>query len=271
MRTFILFVLFLFSSLCYAVSPLNAPANAFDHAIWNSLLNSHVHSSNKGITTSVDYQGVKANTSALVTYLRQLAKVDQKQFDSWPKNDQLAFLINAYNAGTVELIIRAYPNIASIKDLGGFLSSPWKKKFIPLLEHTRSLDDIEHTLIRGAYRYNDPRIHFAVNCASIGCPALRAEAYTGHRLSAQLQDQTKKFLSDPDRNRFEKQTLMVSSIFKWYKKDFEQGWQGFYSLEKFFAHYAGSLSLSAETKQKLENGEIDIIYLDYDWRLNDKQ
>ena len=92
-------------------------------------------------------------------------------------------MINAYNAWTVEFILTKYPDLDSIKDLGSFFNSPWDKEFIPLLGKTVSLNDIEHGLIRGSDRYNDPRIHFAVNCASIGCPALREEAYTGDKLN----------------------------------------------------------------------------------------
>lgn len=118
-----------------------------------------------------------------------MSRVDQLEFDQWSTRQQLAFLINAYNAWTVELILEKWPDIDSIKDLGGIFSSPWRKEFISLLGEKRSLDNIEHDLIRGSGRYQDPRIHFAVNCASIGCPALRAEAYTGAKINQQLDQQ----------------------------------------------------------------------------------
>ncbi|MBV1959344.1 MAG: DUF547 domain-containing protein, partial [Pseudomonadales bacterium] len=143
--------------------------------------------------------------------------------------------------------------------------------FIKLLGKTRSLDEIEHQLIRGSGRYNDPRIHFAVNCASIGCPALRAEAYVGDRIDQQLQDQTKQFLSDPSRNRFKNERLEVSAIFKWYREDFEKGWLGFHSLEGFFAAYDVDLGLTEQHTAVLKAGNIDIEFLDYDWRLNDAE
>ena len=157
------------------------------HEGWNTLLNNHVVAINHGHSTEVDYAAIKAKHSELKTYLDSLSAVTQNEFDTWEKPKQLAFLINAYNAFTVELILTKYPNLKSIKDLGSFFSSPWSKEFVPLLGKTRSLDDIEHGLIRGSGKYNDPRIHFAVNCASIGCPALREEAYTADTLDAQLK------------------------------------------------------------------------------------
>jgi len=148
------------------------------HDNWNSLLNKHLISMNNGGTTEVDYAAFKHDQIKLQNYLEQLGKISRSEFDAWSKSKQLAFLINAYNAWTIELILTEYPDLKSIKDLGTLFKSPWDKEFIPLLGKTISLNDIEHGLIRGSDRYNEPRIHFAVNCASIGCPALRNEAYT---------------------------------------------------------------------------------------------
>jgi hypothetical protein len=162
----------------------------------------------------------------------------------------------------VELILTGYPDIESIKDLGSLFQSPWKKRFIPLLGETRTLDDIEHILIRGSGRYVEPRIHFAVNCASIGCPALRPEAYVAARLDDQVEEATRNFLADRTRNRLEDDTLYVSSIFKWYREDFEKGWRGATTLNGFIALYQQPLALG-------ENADkLDIEFLDYDWRLN---
>ena len=119
---------------------------------------------------------------------------------------------------------------------------------MPLLGKTRSLDDIEHGLIRGSGKYNDPRIHFAVNCASIGCPALREEAYTATDLESQLQEQTVRFMSDMTRNIAQDNTLSVSSIFKWYGDDFEQGFKGAYTLQQFFMQYPNLESRKVQTK-----------------------
>lgn len=247
-------------------------AHAFDHAPWDGLLKRHVSSTSDGQSTQVDYVGFKLERGALKQYLASTSNVSRADFDAWSASEQLAFLINAYNAWTVELVLTGYPGIDSIKDLGSFFQSPWKKSFIPLLGERRSLDDIEHGLIRGSERYNDPRIHFAVNCASIGCPALRAEAYVGSRLDAQLDDATQRFLQDKSRNRVSDGRIKVSSIFKWYRQDFEQGWRGAHSLGAFLALYRAPLGLNATLAADLASGaaasKVGIDFLDYDWRLN---
>lgn len=248
---------------------LSAPAwSAVDHATWDGLLKTHVISLRGGQATQVDYAGMAKDHNQLKHYLTLTSSVTRLDFERWSQAEQLAFLINTYNAWTVELILTAYPKVESIKELGAFLQSPWKKRFIPLLGEIRSLDDIEHGLIRGSGRYNDPRIHFALNCASIGCPALRAEAFVTPRLEVQLEDATKTFLSDKNRNRIEVEGFKVSSIFKWYRKDFEQGWRGVYSLPHFFALYRQSFGLDNKTAHQLASGNVAIEFLDYDWRLN---
>ena len=243
---------------------------SFDHAPWDSLLKSHVQLQEGGKSTVVDYQAMMRDRQTLKQYLDSLAAVSEQQFNQWSKQDQLAFLINAYNAWTVELILTAWPEIQSIKELGSWLSSPWNKEFISLLSKTHSLDDIEHDLIRGSGRYNDPRIHFAVNCASIGCPSLRSEAYVGNKLDQQLSQQTALFLSDRSRNYAEDTTIKLSSIFKWYREDFEKGWKGFNRLEDFLLAHAEVVGISTSFVEKLKKGSANIEFLDYDWRLNGK-
>lgn len=245
-----------------------AQAQELPVSVWDALLKKHVRPLRGGQATEVDYAGFAADRARLQTWLTATSKVTRVEFDRWSSPEQLAFLINAYNAWTIELVLTGYPRIQSIKDLGSFIQSPWKKSFIPLLGETRSLDDIEHGLIRGSGRYNEPRIHFAVNCASIGCPALRAQAYNAAQLEAQLEDATRQFLSDRTRNRFESGALKVSSIFKWYRKDFEQGWHNASSLGQFLALYSTSLGLSAEVASRAAAGQLDIEFLDYDWKLN---
>lgn len=243
-------------------------AQGLASASWEALLKKHVKVLRGGQASEVDYAGFLADHSALQSYLDSATRVTRPDFDSWSKPEQLAFLINAYNAWTVALVLSGYPGIKSIKDLGSFIQSPWKKRFIPLLGESRSLDDIEHGLIRGSGRYNDPRIHFAVNCASIGCPALRAEAYLADRLNFQLDDATQKFLSDRSRNRTESDVIKVSSIFKWYGSDFEKGWRGANTLGQFLALYSGALGLNVDTASQLSTSKRDIEFLEYDWRLN---
>lgn len=246
-----------------------SPAMAFDHQPWDALLKRHVVVIDGGQITQTDYAGMQGQRQDLQRYLQSIAEISQTAFDKWPSDKQLAFLINAYNAWTVELILTEYPDLHSIKDLGGFFSSPWKKAFIPLFGGEVSLDHIEHDLIRGSGHYHEPRIHFAVNCASIGCPALRNEAYTAELLDAQLQAQTQLFLQDRSRNRLDGNRLAVSEIFKWYREDFQQGWRGAESLAAFLGLYADALGLNSAQQSQLQQGDIAIKFLDYDWQLND--
>lgn len=242
------------------------------HDEWNTLLNRHVKPINSGHSSAIDYAATQQDRAILTRYLNQLSLITQAEFGAWDKASQLAFLINAYNAWTVELILTKYPDIDSIKELGGLFSSPWDKSFIPLLGKTRSLNDIEHTLIRGSDRYNDPRIHFAVNCASIGCPALREEAYTGAKLELQLTEQTERFLADNSRNYAKGDSLYLSSIFKWYGDDFTKGFRNTHSIEAFLLLYSNSdkgvLTLTPAQRQAAEKQQLDIEFLDYDWSLN---
>ena len=243
------------------------------HDSWNALVTKNVVAINNGHSTEVDYAAIKLQHKELKSYLDSLTAVTQNEFDTWEKPKQLAFLINAYNAWTVELIVsnlasKEYPNLKSIKDLGSFFSSPWSKEFVPLLGKTRSLDDIEHGLIRGSGKYNDPRIHFAVNCASIGCPALREEAYTATELESQLQAQTKRFLSDMTRNIAQENTLSMSSIFKWYGDDFKKGFRGANTLQQFLSQYPDALKLIPAQQKALKNDDMNVEFLDYDWDLN---
>lgn len=261
-------IFLLFLLLPFLEQTADAAENS--HVEWNKLLQRHVMPFNGGVATAVDYQGMARDRDKLKLYLHALSTVTTAEFDALGKHDQLAFLINAYNAWTVELILTQWPDLKSIKDLGGFFSSPWSREFVALLGKTRTLDDIEHKLIRGSGRYNDPRIHFALNCASIGCPALRAEAYVGSRLDQQLNEQTALFLGDRNRNRAESDSIKLSSIFKWYREDFEKGWQGFNRLEDFLLVYADALELSKAQAKQLKSGAADIEFLDYDWRLNKK-
>jgi hypothetical protein len=245
-------------------------AATFDHTIWNSLLHKHVVVINDGKATEVDYQSMLQDRASLQSYLEKLSAIETNDFEKWSKSEQLAFLINAYNSWTVELILTRYPDLTSIKELGSFFQSPWKKKFISLLGEKRSLDDIEHGLIRAPGRYNEPRIHFAVNCASIGCPALRWEAYRGEILEQQLTSAEKLFLSDQARNRIvDGGGFEVSSIFSWYGDDFRKGEGQTNSLEEYFLSNVSIFSGYAEYYKKDTTSPVKIRYLEYDWRLND--
>jgi len=247
------------------------------HHVWNELVAKNVVVINNGHSTEVDYAAMKVQHSELQIYLASLSAVTVDDFESFSKPKQLAFLINAYNAWTVDLILTEYPHIESIKDLGSFFKSPWNKDFIPLFGEIMSLNNIEHDLIRGSEdsdgepKYNEPRIHFAVNCASIGCPALRNEAYTAEKLEQQLEEQTIHFLSDTTRNMVKEDELYLSSIFKWYEEDFEQGFRETYSLSEFILLYSDAMTLSPAHIFALKDDDMDIEFLSYNWELNAHQ
>lgn len=247
-----------------------AQAAPFDHGTWDGLLQRHVVTLAQGQATEVYYASIARERVRLKVYLDALASVKPAEYGQWHKSDQLAFLINAYNAWTVELVLTRYPGLGSIKEIGGLFSSPWKKRFVPLLGETRSLDDIEHGLIRAEGVFEEPRIHFAVNCASVGCPALRGEAYVGSRLESQLEDATRLFLADRSRNRFNPKTqrLEVSKIFDWYRQDFERGWGGYRHISQFFARHADVLADTDDVRRLLRSGQTRLTHLDYDWKLN---
>lgn len=245
-----------------------AGAEAFDHAYmqWGALLKKHVRWLADNKQSRVSYAGIAADRDALKGVLSSFSTVTPAAFAGFSRSQQMAFLINAYNAFTIELVLTEYPKLKSIKDIGLF-GSPWKKSFYRLLGEQRNLDWIEHEQLRP--RYNDPRIHTAIVCASIGCPALKPEAYTADRLDGQLEDGMRRFLGDRTRNRAAAGKLEVSSIFKWFREDFEKGHQGFRKLEDVFARYAAQLSDEPAVQEQLKAGQLTPEFLDYDWSLND--
>ena len=232
-------------------------AHAFDHthAAWGALLERHVVVVEGGKASRVNYAGMAAQRAELKRYLETLSATPRGEFDGWSRAERMAFLINAYNAFTVEKILVRYPDIRSIWDYGKLFGNPFKDEFFPLLGRRASLDWIEHDTLRKAYR--DPRLHYVLNCASIGCPMLRAEPYVAARLETQLEDQARRFLSDASRNRYRDARLEVSKIFDWYKEDFEP-------RSEYFARYADLLGADAAAVRAAR-----ITFLDYDWALND--
>ena len=192
-----------------------ASAQSFDHshAAFTTLLKKHVVVVDGGKTSKVKYAELKKEQAQLKAYLNSLSKVTEVEFNAWNKAQQMAFLINAYNGYTLELILQHYP-VKSIKDIGGVFDNRWKRKFFKLLGQDSFLDKVEHETLRKPGAYNEPRVHYAVNCASIGCPSLREEAFTPDKLGAQLEEQAVRFLSDRSRNRYAHGKLEVSMIFQ---------------------------------------------------------
>lgn len=236
--------------------------SAFDHTHQEFTLILQEVVKLKSNRTVVDYQKLKDGPAKLDHYLSTLEKVSLTEFDTFTQEQKLAFLINAYNGFTLKLVTLNYP-VSSIKKIGG-LSGPWKIRFIELLGEKRHLDDIEHNMIRKWFQ--EPRIHFAVNCASIGCPDLSQVAYEDVNLDQQLEEAASSFLGNQTLNRLSKsgKTLEVSSIFNWFKKDFVTS-HG--SLPNFLVQY---LPLAQAEKQQVLSGEIGIKYLEYDWSLNNQ-
>jgi len=271
---------FLVSGLLLVLTAGSATAQSFDHshAAWSALLKKHVVLVDGGKASQSRYAGFQQDRAALKGYLDSLSKVTQVEFDGWNKPQRMAFLINAYNAFTVEKILTRYPRISSIWDFGKVFGNPFKDRFFTLLGSESFLDRVEHETLRKPGAYDDPRVHFAVNCASIGCPMLREEAYVPARLDAQLEEQTRRFLSDRSRNRYNPGSgrLEVSQIFDWFKEDWTSGYRGYEgngaairSREQYFAGYAALLADRPEQRKAIEEQKAPIQFLDYDWALND--
>lgn len=221
-----------------------------DNRIWAALLADHVTDGR------VDYDGFKQNEARLDQYLAILSSTDPKALS---RNHQFAFYINAYNAFTIKLVLTRYPGINSIKEIGGFFSNPWSRKFIRLNRFTVSLDHIEHDILRP--RFKDARVHFAINCASKSCPPLLDEPYEGATLENQLDRQARQFINQQKNVFLKANTLFVSPIFKWFEDDFAAG------PLAFIRHHAES-PLRQALDQAAAKGDIRFEYLNYDWTLN---
>lgn len=207
--------------------------------LWDAVLKAHVTPG--GI---VDYQGISRNKDfrKAIEWMS-----DEAPDEKWEKNAAMAHWINLYNAYTVMLVVDNLP-IASIKDL----DDPWKKPIATVGEKTYSLDQIEHEILRK--NFSEPRVHFALNCASYSCPVLHNAAFEAEELDAKLTLLTKEFLNDVRRNQISGKLANVSQIFEWYEKDFEA--EG--GVRAFIEKYRGrEIDPSAQLK-----------YIPYDWKLN---
>lgn len=264
----LLFVIFAFLSVSTQASAIQAEtpnSTSFDHshAAYTELLQKHVVVYDEGRRSVVDYAALQKDEPALNAYLQNLADVSVDQYRSWSEDQQLAFLINAYNAFTLELIVDHYESFASgeresIRDLGGLFYSAWEREVVELLGKMRTLDWVEHKTIR--VYFDEPRIHAALVCAAMSCPKLRAEAYTPTTLDAQLDDQMRTFLSDRSLNGIDAQGLYLSRIFDWYEEDFGD-------LRDYMRQYADVLADDKAEREALM-GDIRIRYTDYNWNLN---
>lgn len=266
---------FLFALLALLSSAVAQSGFDHSHAAWDALLRKHVKLIDDGrgrpIASQVDYKAFAKDRAALQAYLSTLSAVTPAQYAGWNKQQQYAFLANAYNAFTVEKILTRYPNLKSIRDFGSVIGNPWKDRFFTLLGKPQHLDGIEHDMLRAPGAFDDPRVHVAVNCASVGCPMLSNRAFTPDQLDAQLEELFIRFMSDRSRNRYNAQTKTVelSRIFDWYGKDFEKGHKGFSSINDVIAKYAEQLADAPEDRAQLRSSKVPIRFLEYDWSLND--
>jgi len=254
------------ASMAVTVSVASAPAHAapsaslidnhwtqfggtasVDHSAWNNFLTAYVSPGGDGVNR-VNYNAAKSAQSALKAYIASLTAMDPTTLT---KDAAMAYWINLYNAQTVDVVLDNYP-VASIRDIGGglFSSGPWDDDAVTISGRTLSLNDIEHGILRPIWR--DPRIHYAVNCASIGCPNLRTSAFEASSLNSNLDQAARDYITHPRGAEATANGLVVSSIFEWYKSDFGGNDAGVIAHLALYGGPAGSS-----------------IYDDrYDWSLN---
>ena len=236
---------------------------AYDHSYknYNEILKQVVVV--KGHQSFVDYAKLQSDTSGLDNFIQGIEYIGKTEFDAWSREQQMAFLINAYNALTIKLILTEYP-VDSIKDYGGFIvNSPWDRIIFTLFGEDSTLNIIEHDLLRKLYK--EPRLHFVLVCASRSCPPLINEAYVADKLEQQFADAATNFLRDTEMNRFdaENDKLELSKIFKWYKKDFIA------SAGSVNAYVAPLMTGDVALQTLIAKKETKIKFLEYDWSLND--
>lgn len=229
---------------------------AVDHSAWQRLLERYVSASSDGINRFGYARVTGADKAALRSYLGDMQRVNVAALSA---NEQRAFWINLYNALTIDVVLGSYP-VKSIREIGGglFVSGPWKKEYVAVEGRKLSLDNIEHDILRKAWP--DPRVHYAVNCASISCPNLLTEAFTGAKLERLLNQGARDYVNHPRGAWVEKGRLTLSQIYSWYRRDFGS------SDREVIAHIARY----AEPKLKALLADIKTIAgYDYDWSLNE--
>ena len=216
----------------------------------------------------VDYVALQGDRADLDSYNASIALVGEDTFNQWSEDQQIAYLINAYNSLTLKSIIKDEPITKSIRNLIGV----WKINQHPLMQKKITLDAIEHAVLR--VNYDEPRIHMALVCAAISCPFLRTEAYRGDQLDEQLDDQVRIFLDREEAFKIdrEKGEVQISAIFDWFGED----WVPQYGTSEGFAGSDNERAVlnfisnyvSEEDKAYLKAGDYKVTYAFYDWALN---
>ena len=228
-----------------------------DHSSWQALLDAYLKTGDPSGINRFDYGALKANAEdrkTLSAYLKSLAGIDPRSFS---RDEQMAYWINLYNALTVFVIVPRYP-VDSIKDIkSGIIDfGPWNLELFPLQGQKLTLNQIEHGILRPIWK--DPRIHYAVNCASIGCPNLYPEAFRSDNLERLLEQTARDYVNHPRGAQVQGDKLVVSSIYDWYKVDFGNTDAGVIAHLKEYAN--------PELAATLDNH--DTFDDDYDWNLN---
>jgi hypothetical protein len=231
----------------------------------------------------VNYAQLKAHREKLDSFVNSLSGLSRATYDGWTEPAKIAFWINAYDACTLKAIIDHYPIQSSFfaslrypKNSIRQISGVWDELTFPVLGRPRTLDGIEHDVLRKDF--HEPRIHMALVCAAMGCPPLRNEPYAGDRLSDQFDDQAKRFLSNPVKFRIDAQadTVYLSPIFKWFGEDFvarygvRSGYGGHSAVQRAVLHFISGY-LDKESAEFLSSADYSISWLNYDWSLNERK
>ncbi|MFQ5928124.1 MAG: DUF547 domain-containing protein [Acidobacteriota bacterium] len=257
--------------------PLKGKDQIFSYESYAAVLSGYV---DKG--GMVDYQGLKANRHKLDAFAASMKTLDPAVYESWNEQEKIALWINAYNAFTLQAIIDHYPIKASFfgslrfpKNSIRQISGVWDNLQFQVMGRKLTLDDIEHRILRP--EFNEPRLHMALVCAALGCPPLRNEPYLGEKLDSQLDEQSRRFLSNSEKFRINrsKRRVYLSKIFQWYGRDFEET-HG--TTQKFSEHDRSEGAvlnfltdyLNAADREYVETGKYRIEYLNYDWSLNEQ-
>jgi hypothetical protein len=226
--------------------------DTIDHSAWDALLQEYTSEGAQGVNL-VDYARLKSEASdALASYLEAMQAISIENFG---RDEQFAFWVNLYNAATVDVIVQNLP-LDSIRDIGLLGSGPWKDDAVVVSGRTLSLDNIEHDILRPEWQ--DVRIHYAVNCASIGCPNLARNAYTGAKLEEMLEEASKAFVNHPRGFGGSPDALIASNIYEWY--------QGDWGTEQDVLAHAREYA-EGPTAALLEEAQAIDSYA-YDWSLN---
>lgn len=231
-----------------------------DHTLWQDNLKTYLSSNHPSGIHLYDYQAVTtSDKQSLASYLNQMSKLDPRDY---AKQEQKAYWINLYNALTVQLILDHYPT-TSIRKLGDsfFSFGPWDDPAITVAGQTLTLNDIEHRILRPIWK--DPRIHYAVNCASLSCPNLAATAFTSDNIEALLEEGAKAYINHSRGVSWEDEELVLSKIYHWYQADFGK------EEKDVIQHLIRYASPELATRLKQYDEDHNGIDYRYDWSLNE--